>query len=88
VAAQGEAAAEPLLPAGTPPILVLGGFTGVTPFPRPGAFAADVAAGQVRYALLSDAAMPTPTTAWIRAACRPVGGVPTPPTVVLFDCLA
>lgn len=61
---------------------------GRAPFPEPGAFAADVAAGQVRYALLSDAAMPTPTTAWIRAACRPVGGVPTPPTVVLFDCLA
>lgn len=86
VAAQGDAGAAPFLPAGTAPVLVLGGFTGVTPFPTPDAFSADVRSGTVRFALLSSGVTPTPTAAWIRASCRPTDVAPTPPTVTLFDC--
>jgi 4-amino-4-deoxy-L-arabinose transferase-like glycosyltransferase len=86
VATQGESPAEPFLPAGTAPVLVLGGFTGVTPFPAPEAFTADVASGQVRYALLSVPGTATPTTGWIRASCRPLATVPTPSGTSLYDC--
>lgn len=69
LAAQAAYSAEPLLRATTRPVLVMGGFTGLAPFPSTARLAALVAAGKVRYALLTTARPATADTRWVRAHC-------------------
>ncbi|MEV5957608.1 glycosyltransferase family 39 protein [Streptomyces sp. NPDC051987] len=90
LATQAAYTAEPLLRAKTEPILVMGGFTGDTPFPTAQQFGSLVAAHQVRYALLTTQRPTSATTTWVKSHCKRV-----PPTAYgrradgsfsLYDC--
>lgn len=72
VATQAAYTAEPLLRADPRPMLVMGGFTGLTPFPTAPQLAALVATHQVRYALLTPQRPTTPASAWVKAHCTHV----------------
>ncbi|MEY9876468.1 4-amino-4-deoxy-L-arabinose transferase-like glycosyltransferase [Streptacidiphilus sp. MAP12-33] len=92
VATQSAEPAEPLLRGSDAPVLVMGGFTGNTPFPTAPALAADVAAGQVRYALLIANRPETDGSRWAAAHCRIVPptayGEQGQGTTTLYDCAA
>jgi hypothetical protein len=91
VATQSAEPAEPLLRGSDAPELVMGGFTGNTPFPTADALAAEVASGRVRYGLLIANRPQTDASRWIAAHCRVVPpatyGEPGPGTTTLYDCL-
>ncbi|MEU6172318.1 glycosyltransferase family 39 protein [Streptantibioticus parmotrematis] len=72
VAVQAALTAEPLLRAAPDPMLVMGGFTGLTPYPDANGLSRLVATGQVRYAMLTTLRPDTPATRWARSHCRPV----------------
>jgi 4-amino-4-deoxy-L-arabinose transferase-like glycosyltransferase len=89
-ATAGAQPAEPLLDSGAGPVLVLGGFTGLVPFPSGPAFAHLVASGEVRYAIMTRPVPPTATDQWIASACAIVS-FPRPQelnaaAVTLYDC--
>jgi 4-amino-4-deoxy-L-arabinose transferase-like glycosyltransferase len=90
LATQAAYTAEPLLRAKSEPILVMGGFTGKTPFPTAQQLADLVTAREVRYALLTTQRPSTPATAWVKSHCtriRPAAyGRRTDGSFALYDC--
>jgi 4-amino-4-deoxy-L-arabinose transferase-like glycosyltransferase len=90
VATQAAYTAEPLLRAKSEPILVMGGFTGSTPFPTVQQLGGLVATHELRYALLTSQRPITPATTWVKSHCnriRPTAyGRPTGGSFVLYDC--
>ncbi|MFF9778631.1 ArnT family glycosyltransferase [Streptomyces sp. NPDC013978] len=89
-AAQAAYTAAPLLRAESQPVLVMGGFTGNTPFPTIQRLNALFATHQVRYALLTSRRPTTPATLWVRAYCKLVPpeayGRRTQGSLALYDC--
>ncbi|MFG3103676.1 ArnT family glycosyltransferase [Streptomyces sp. NPDC048182] len=90
LATQAAYTAEPLLRASSEPMLVMGGFTGNTPFPSSGQLGELVAAHQLRYALLTTQRRATPATGWVRSHCTRVPptayGRQTDGSFTLYDC--
>ncbi|MFD9511924.1 mannosyltransferase YkcB-related protein [Streptomyces mirabilis] len=90
LATQAAYAAEPLLRAKSEPILVMGGFTGSTPFPTARQLGSLVTAHQLRYALLTTQRPTTPVTTWVKSHCtriRPAAyGRRTGGSFTLYDC--
>lgn len=91
-ATAGAGPAEPLLDSGAGPVLVIGGFTGLAPFPSAAAtgFANLAASGVVRFAVLPLPAPDTATDRWIAATCTVVSLPGTQElngtVVTLYDC--
>lgn len=69
LATQAAYTAEPLLRAESEPMLVMGGFTGSTPFPSAQQLSTLVSTHQLRYALLTSQRPTTPATTWVKAHC-------------------
>ncbi|WP_317441177.1 ArnT family glycosyltransferase [Streptomyces collinus] len=92
LATQAAYTAEPLLRARSEPILVMGGFTGSTPFPTAQQLGKLVTAREVRYALLTTQRPTTAATSWVRSHCpriRPTAyGLRTDGSFTLYDCAA
>ncbi|MGW2425503.1 ArnT family glycosyltransferase [Streptomyces sp. NPDC001709] len=90
LATQAAYPAEPLLRAKSEPILVMGGFTGSTPFPTAQQLGGLVTAHQLRYALLTSQRPTTPATTWVKSHCtriRPTAyGRRTDGSFALYDC--
>ncbi|MEU7306213.1 glycosyltransferase family 39 protein [Streptomyces sp. NPDC007206] len=90
LATQAAYSAEPLLRAKSEPVLVMGGFTGSTPFPTTQQLGRLVATHQLRYALLTTQRPTTPATTWVRSHCtriRPTAyGRRTDGSFTLYDC--
>ncbi|MFF4398203.1 glycosyltransferase family 39 protein [Streptomyces sp. NPDC001480] len=90
LATQAAYTAEPLLRAKSEPILVMGGFTGNTPFPTARQLGGLVTAHQLRYALLTTRRPTTPATTWVKSHCtrvRPTAyGLGTDGSFTLYDC--
>ncbi|GAA2474641.1 ArnT family glycosyltransferase [Streptomyces longisporus] len=90
LATQAAYTAEPLLRAKSEPILVMGGFTGSTPFPTTQQLGSLVTTDQLRYALLTTQRPTTPATTWVKSHCtriRPTAyGRRTAGTFALYDC--
>ncbi|MFF4033754.1 ArnT family glycosyltransferase [Streptomyces sviceus] len=89
LATQAAYTAEPLLRATSEPILVMGGFTGSTPFPTAQQLGNLVAAHQLRYALLTTQRPTTPATTWVKSHCtrvRPTAYSQTNSSFALYDC--
>ncbi|MFF7748456.1 ArnT family glycosyltransferase [Streptomyces sp. NPDC007971] len=90
LATQAAYTAEPLLRAKSEPVLVMGGFTGSTPFPSAQQFGSLVTAHQVRYALLTTQRPATAATTWVKSHCtrvRPTAyGRRTDGSFALYDC--
>lgn len=90
LATQAAYTAEPLLRAKSEPILVMGGFTGSTPFPTAQQLGSLVTTDQLRYALLTTQRPTTPATTWVKSHCtriRPAAyGRRTAGTFALYDC--
>jgi hypothetical protein len=90
LATQAAYTAEPLLRAKSEPILVMGGFTGNTPFPTAQQLGSLVTAHQLRYALLTTQRPTTPATTWVKSHCariRPTAyGLRTDGSFALYDC--
>ncbi|MEV5873663.1 glycosyltransferase family 39 protein [Streptomyces sp. NPDC052101] len=90
LATQAAYTAEPLLRAKSEPVLVMGGFTGSTPFPTAQQLGSLVTAHQLRYALLTTQRPTTPATTWVKAHCtriRPTAyGRRTGGSFTLYDC--
>ncbi|MES9520406.1 glycosyltransferase family 39 protein [Streptomyces capoamus] len=90
LATQAAYTAEPLLRAKSEPILVMGGFTGSTPFPSARQLGSLVTAHQLRYALLTTQRPTTAATTWVKSHCtrvRPTAyGVRTDGSFTLYDC--
>ncbi len=95
VATEQARLAEPLLRGANVEVLPIGGFSGQVPFPSASQLSALIAAGKLRYVLLSAAttvAAPHPGAsplAWVRQRCQVVpraayGGRPKEP--YLYDC--
>ncbi|MER6266077.1 glycosyltransferase family 39 protein [Streptomyces sp900105755] len=90
LATQAAYGAEPLLRAKSEPVLVMGGFTGNTPFPTAQQLAGLVTAHQLRYALLTTQRPTTAVTTWVKSHCTRVpaaayGGT-TGGSFSLYDC--
>ncbi|MFJ5308923.1 ArnT family glycosyltransferase [Streptomyces sp. NPDC088350] len=90
VATQTAYSAEPLLRAKSEPVLVMGGFTGNTPFPTTEQLGSLVTTRQLRYALLTTQRPTNATTTWVKSHCTRI-----PPTAygrhaggsfTLYDC--
>ncbi|MGW3119402.1 ArnT family glycosyltransferase [Streptomyces sp. NPDC001107] len=90
LATQAAYTAEPLLRAKSEPILVMGGFTGSTPFPTAQQLGNLVITHQLRYALLTTQRATTPATTWVKSHCtliRPTAyGRRTGGGFTLYDC--
>ncbi|WP_406460170.1 glycosyltransferase family 39 protein [Streptomyces sp. NBC_01622] len=90
LATQTAYAAEPLLRAKSEPILVMGGFTGNTPFPTTQQLGSLVTAHQVRYALLTTQRPTTAATTWVKSHCTRIPpasyGRRTGGSFTLYDC--
>ncbi|MEU0966962.1 glycosyltransferase family 39 protein [Streptomyces sp. NPDC005917] len=90
LATQAAYAAEPLLRAKSEPILVMGGFTGNTPFPTAQQLADLVTAHQLRYALLTSQRPTTAATTWVKSHCTRIQptayGRRTGGSFTLYDC--
>jgi 4-amino-4-deoxy-L-arabinose transferase-like glycosyltransferase len=69
LATQAAYGAEPLLRATPQPMLVMGGFTGLTPHPTAPQLNALVSARQLRYALLTTRRPSIPATVWVQRHC-------------------
>jgi 4-amino-4-deoxy-L-arabinose transferase-like glycosyltransferase len=72
LATQAAYPAEPLLRAASEPLLVMGGFTGLTPFPTAAQLSTLVAGHQVRYAMLTTQRPTTQATTWVKTHCARV----------------
>ncbi|GAA3828232.1 glycosyltransferase family 39 protein [Streptomyces coacervatus] len=90
LATQAAYTAEPLLRAKSEPILVMGGFTGSTPFPTTGQLDTLVATHQLRYALLTTRRPTTSATTWVKSHCTRIlptaYGRRTDGSFALYDC--
>ncbi|WFB10499.1 glycosyltransferase family 39 protein [Streptomyces sp. LX-29] len=90
LATQAAYGAEPLLRATPQPILVMGGFTGLTPYPTAPQLGDLVSTHQLRYALLTTRRPSTPASAWVKKSCTPVPpsayGRGTGGSLTLYDC--
>ena len=90
LATQAAYTAEPLLRATDQPMLVMGGFTGRTPFPTAQQLGDLVATHQLRYAMLTTQRPTTPATTWVKAHCGRVPprayGRTTNGSFTLYDC--
>ncbi|SED40937.1 Dolichyl-phosphate-mannose-protein mannosyltransferase [Streptomyces sp. 3213] len=90
LATQTAYGAEPLLRAKSEPILVMGGFTGNTPFPTARQLGSLVTTHQVRYALLTTQRPATSTTTWVKSHCTRIPptayGSRTGGSFTLYDC--
>ncbi|WP_269857380.1 ArnT family glycosyltransferase [Streptomyces sp. RPT161] len=90
LATQAAYTAEPLLRATAQPMLVMGGFTGRTPFPTAQQLGDLVAAHQLRYAMLTTQRPTTPATTWVKNHCSRVPpsayGRTTNGSFTLYDC--
>jgi hypothetical protein len=90
LATQTAYAAEPLLRAKSEPVLVMGGFTGNTPFPTTQQLGSLVTAHQVRYALLTTQRPTTAATTWVKSHCTRIPpasyGRRTGGSFTLYDC--
>lgn len=90
LATQAAYTAEPLLRAKSEPILVMGGFTGSTPFPTAQQLGSLVATHQLRYALLTSRRTTTGATTWVKSHCtriKPTAyGRRTDGGFALYDC--
>ncbi|MFI9045720.1 ArnT family glycosyltransferase [Streptomyces sp. NPDC053427] len=90
LATQAAYGAEPLLRATSQPVLVMGGFTGLTPFPTAPRLSALVSTHQLRYALLTTRRPSTPATLWVKKNCtrippRAYGRI-SDGSFTLYDC--
>lgn len=72
LATQAAYGAEPLLRATPQSMLVMGGFTGLTPYPTARRLSDLVSTHQLRYALLTTRRPSTPASAWVKRNCTPV----------------
>ncbi|MGY4969854.1 hypothetical protein ACWGCC_11615 [Streptomyces nigrescens] len=61
-----------MLRATSQPILVTGGFTGLTPYPATRHLSDLVSTHQLRYALLTTRRPPTPASSWVKRNCTPI----------------
>lgn len=90
VATQAAASAEPMLRGSDEPVLVMGGFTGLTPFPTTQAVAEHVQTGRLRHALLASNRPDSDGSRWISAHCTEVPqsayGEDGKSVMTLFDC--
>ncbi|MER6628538.1 glycosyltransferase family 39 protein [Streptomyces sp. NPDC000987] len=90
LATQAAYTAEPLLRAKSEPVLVMGGFTGSTPFPTAQQLGGLVTAHQLRYALLTTQRPTTPATTWVKSHCTRIPptayGLRTDGSFTLYDC--
>jgi 4-amino-4-deoxy-L-arabinose transferase-like glycosyltransferase len=90
LATQAAYPAERLLRAQAQPILVMGGFTGKTPFPSAPQLGNLIATQQLRYVLLTHLRPTTPATTWVKSHCRRVRsgayGWHTRGNFGLYDC--
>lgn len=90
LATQAAYAAEPLLRAKSEPILVMGGFTGLTPYPSARQLGTLVTTHQLRFALLTTKRPTTAAVAWVKSHCARVRpgayGRRTGGTLSLYDC--
>ncbi|MFJ9417989.1 ArnT family glycosyltransferase [Streptomyces sp. NPDC101227] len=90
LATQAAYGAEPLLRATSQPVLVMGGFTGLTPYPTAQQLPTLVSARQLRYALLTSRRPSTPATAWVKRNCTRVPsrayGRISDGSFTLYDC--
>ncbi|WP_330456406.1 glycosyltransferase family 39 protein [Streptomyces sp. NBC_00820] len=90
LATQAAYAAEPLLRAKSEPMFVMGGFTGLTPYPSAQQMGTLVATHQVRYALLTTRRPTTAATTWVKSHCtrvRPAAyGRRADGSLSLYDC--
>ncbi|UQA97192.1 ArnT family glycosyltransferase [Streptomyces halobius] len=90
LATQAAYGAEPLLRATPQPMLVMGGFTGLTPYPAARRLSDLVSAHQLRYALLTTRRPSTPASAWVKRNCTPIPprayGRTSDGSFTLYDC--
>lgn len=90
LAPQAAYPAERLLRARTQPVLVMGGFTGRTPFPSAPQLADLIATHQLRYVPLTHLRPTTPATTWVKSHCGRIGsgvyGWRTRGNFGLYDC--
>ncbi|NUT25828.1 MAG: mannosyl transferase [Streptomyces sp.] len=90
LATQAAYPAERLLRAQAQPVLVMGGFTGRTPFPSAPQLGNLIATHQLRYVLLTHLRPTTPATTWVKSHCEriPSGayGWRTRGNFGLYDC--
>ncbi|MFE9451773.1 ArnT family glycosyltransferase [Streptomyces sp. NPDC006739] len=92
LATQAAYPAERLLRAQAQPMLIMGGFTGNTPFPGVPQLGDLIATHQLRYVLLTHLRPTTPATAWVKSHCKRVRsgayGWRTRGNFGLYDCRA
>ncbi|MGV4983215.1 ArnT family glycosyltransferase [Streptomyces sp. NRAIS4] len=90
LATQAAYPAERLLRAESQPMLVMGGFTGKTPFPNAQQLDTLVSTHQLRYALLTPERPTTPATTWVKSHCTRIRskayGWRTKGSFRLYDC--
>ncbi|MFF1810645.1 ArnT family glycosyltransferase [Streptomyces sp. NPDC058251] len=90
LATQGAYPAERLLRAQSQPMLVMGGFTGKTPFPTADQLGSLVTTHQLRYVLLTPLRPTTPATTWVKSHCTRIRsgayGWRTKGSFRLYDC--
>ncbi len=90
LATQAAYTAEPLLRATAEPMLVMGGFTGRTPFPTAQQIGDLVATHQLRFAMLTTQRPTTAATTWVKNHCTRVPpsayGRTTNGSFTLYDC--
>ncbi|MFI1769720.1 mannosyl transferase, partial [Streptomyces sp. NPDC020800] len=90
LATQAAYTAEPLLRAKPEPVLVMGGFTGRTPFPTAQQLGSLVTTHQLRYALLTTQRPTTLATTWVKSHCTRIQptayGRRTSGSLTLYDC--
>ncbi|GFE18753.1 glycosyl transferase [Streptomyces glebosus] len=90
LATQAAYGASPLLRATPQPLLVMGGFTGLTPYPTAPRLRDLVSAHQLRYALLTTRRPSTPASVWVKKSCTPVSpsayGQISDGSFTLYDC--
>ncbi|MFI0787408.1 ArnT family glycosyltransferase [Streptomyces lydicus] len=91
LATQAAYGAEPLLRATSQPVLVMGGFTGLTPYPTAQQLTTLVSAHRLRYALLTSRRPSTPATVWVKRNCTRVPsrayGRTSDGSFTLYDCV-
>jgi 4-amino-4-deoxy-L-arabinose transferase-like glycosyltransferase len=92
LATQAAYPAERLLRAQAQPVLVMGGFTGKTPFPSAPQLGNLIATHQLRYVLLTHLRPTTPATTWVKTHCKRIRsgayGWRTRGNFGLYDCRA
>ncbi|MFF7357016.1 ArnT family glycosyltransferase [Streptomyces filipinensis] len=90
LATQAAYPAERLLRADSQPTLVMGGFTGKTPFPTAQQLGELVTTHQLRYVLLTPRRPATPATTWVKSHCTRIRsrayGWRTRGSFALYDC--